>query len=73
MAKQTFETAIERLEEIAALLEAGTQTLDASLKLYEESTHLLEFCLGKLKVADEKIQILARTAEDLHLETAQGD
>lgn len=67
MAKLTFESAMSRLEEITTILEEGTQTLDASLKLYEESNQLLAFCQEKLNDAEKKIQVISKTTEGFKL------
>lgn len=53
--KMTFEQAMARLEEIVALLDAGKCTLDDSLKLFEEGTHLTSLCAQQLKTAQQKI------------------
>ncbi len=73
MAKMTFEVAMSRLEEIASLLEQGTQTLDATLKLYEESNQLLTFCMQRLGEAEKKIQILKKNADEFQLEDVEMD
>ena len=62
--KKTFESALARLEEIAAQLESGELPLDKSLKLYEESTKLAAFCAEKLNDAKTKISDIKNTAED---------
>ena len=54
-AEMTFEQAMERLEEIVAILESGKSTLDDSLKLFEEGTKLTAFCSDSLKTAEQKI------------------
>ncbi|GAB4340286.1 MAG: exodeoxyribonuclease VII small subunit [Calditrichia bacterium] len=58
--KMSFESAMARLEEIAALLERGEISLEESIKVYEEGTQLLEFCENKLDEAEKKIQLLIR-------------
>ncbi|MBQ5327404.1 MAG: exodeoxyribonuclease VII small subunit, partial [Oscillospiraceae bacterium] len=45
--KQTFETAMARLEEISQLLAENDVTLDESVKLYAEGVKLLKFCNSK--------------------------
>ncbi len=61
MAKQkTFEEAIERLEEIIGLLEAGQAPLDDSLKYFEEGIGLVKLCTAKLDKAEQKITILTK-------------
>ncbi|MBQ9964708.1 MAG: exodeoxyribonuclease VII small subunit [Clostridia bacterium] len=54
-AEMTFEQAMERLEEIVAILESGKSSLDDSLKLFEEGTKLTAFCSDSLKTAEQKI------------------
>ncbi len=62
MKELTFEQAMERLEEIVAILESGKSTLDDSMKLFEEGTALTAFCAESLKAAEQKIVKL--TAEN---------
>jgi len=54
--KQTFETAMARLEEISQLLAENDITLDESVKLYAEGVKLLKFCNSKLEQAQIKIR-----------------
>lgn len=54
--KQTFESAMERLEEISKMLAENNVTLDESLKLYAEGVKLLNFCNDKLNKASLKIK-----------------
>ena len=53
--KQTFESAMVRLEEISEILSGNNVTLDESLKLYAEGVKLLKFCNSKLEQAQIKI------------------
>lgn len=59
MKKITYEQAIKRLEEIVAILEKGEETLDNSLKLFQEGTELSAFCNDFLNKADLKITELS--------------
>lgn len=59
MKKTTYEQAIKRLEEIVAILEKGEETLDNSLKLFQEGTELSVFCNDFLNKADLKITELS--------------
>ncbi len=61
--KLTFEAALNRLEEIARLLESGEAPLEESLNLYEEGMKLIEFCNTKLNEAAKKVQKLTRNSE----------
>lgn len=58
-----FETAFQRLEEIARLLESGDVSLEESVKLYEEGMELLRFCADKLGEAEKTILRLSKTAD----------
>jgi exodeoxyribonuclease VII small subunit len=60
---QSFEQAMNRLEEISQSLESGDIPLEESIKLYEEGIKLVEFCQGKLTEAEKKVQKLTRTEE----------
>jgi len=57
--KLTFEQSLERLEEIAALLEQGNAPLEDALKLYEEGTALAAECSRTLNAAQIKISELS--------------
>jgi exodeoxyribonuclease VII small subunit len=52
----TFETAIGKLDDIVSKLESGSESLDDSLKLFEEGTALASFCYTKLQTAEQKIK-----------------
>ena len=46
--EKNFETALQRLEEIAHLLESEDTPLEDSIQLFEEGIELKEFCEEKL-------------------------
>ena len=54
--KQTFETAMARLEEISLILSQNNVSLDESLKLYAEGVKLLNYSNDKLNKATLKIK-----------------
>ena len=56
--KMTFEAAMARLEEILHALENGSESLDASLKLYEEGVSLIRSCSALLENAEQSVKIL---------------
>ena len=60
----TYEKALMRLEEIVELLSSGSQSLDESMKLYEEGVRLSEFCENKIKSAEQKITELSKENEN---------
>lgn len=65
MAKKVmpFETAMTRLEEILHTLEDGGESLDASLKLYEEGIELIRACTLRLEQAEQKVKVLQIQAD----------
>ena len=56
--KQTFENAMQRLEEIVSLLEKNEAPLDDSLKLFEEGVSLITFCNDTLEQAKLRVEKL---------------
>ena len=64
MKNMTYEKAYKRLEEIAQKLDSGSLTLDESLKLFEESTELTDFCTKSLQNAKLKITKLSQQNTD---------
>lgn len=52
----SFEAAMKKLEEIVDKLENGGESLDNSLKLFEEGSALTSFCYEKLKNAEQKVR-----------------
>ena len=55
MEKETFESALLKLEDIIRELESGEVDLDKSLDKYKEATTLVNFCSDKLKNAQETV------------------
>ena len=64
MEPMQYETAVKRLEEIVALLEKGGQTLDESVRLFEEGASLAAFCNKALKDAELKITKLSEAGDE---------
>lgn len=60
MAKQTFEKAMEQLEEIVQELESVDLPLEKAIKRFEEGVQLAKFCSGKLDETEERIAILLK-------------
>lgn len=61
MAKgKSFETKLKKLQEIVAKLENGTESLEESLKLFEEGTKVAKFCHDVLDSAEQKITNLSK-------------
>jgi exodeoxyribonuclease VII small subunit len=55
-----FERSFTRLEEILDRLNAGSVSLDESLKLYEEADSLIVGCGKKLNTAEARIEMLIK-------------
>jgi exodeoxyribonuclease VII small subunit len=53
-----FEKKLTRLEEIVAKMEGGEQTLEDSLKLFEEGVKLSRVCQKELEEAEQKVELL---------------
>ncbi len=53
--KQTFESAVTRIEEISKLLEDKNISRDEAIKLFEEGRRLSDYCSKCLKNAEQKI------------------
>ena len=65
--KMTFEAAMARLEEILRALESGGESLDSSLKLYEEGVALIRSCSSLLENAEQSVKILQMQADGAEL------
>ena len=68
--KQSFEQAMDRLEQIIRQLERGECGLDESLKLFEEGAKLAGVCNDMLDKAEQKVSLLlnAQTGEEAPFE-----
>lgn len=60
MAKKNFESALERLEQIAGELERGELSLENSLKKFDEGMKLVQFCNQRLNESQQQIDILLK-------------
>lgn len=69
--KETFEDALDRLEEIAEKLEHGDMPLDESLKSYEEGVRAYRRCSELLKQVEKKIEMLTRKEDGLKADDAE--
>lgn len=56
--KKTFEESMQRLEQIVSLLEANEQSLDETVKLFEEGLGLVKDCDASLKNFENKVNEL---------------
>ncbi|MDW3096348.1 MAG: exodeoxyribonuclease VII small subunit [Gammaproteobacteria bacterium] len=62
--KIDFEKSLAKLEQVVEKLESGDQSLDESLKLFEEGISLTRGCQNALKQAEEKITFLSQENEE---------
>lgn len=59
----SFETALERLEQIVSELEGGELVLEKALTLFEEGVELGRRCGAQLEAAEKKISLLIEKAD----------
>jgi exodeoxyribonuclease VII small subunit len=58
IAGMTFEAAMAALEAVVSQLEKGEVPLEQSIALYERGAALKAHCAGKLKDAEEKVELI---------------
>jgi exodeoxyribonuclease VII small subunit len=71
--KQTFEEAMESLENIVQELESGDLALEKAMQRFEEGIKLSKFCSDKLDETEKKITLLTGNAEGIVSETPFSD
>ena len=62
IAEMSFEEAMLALEQVVSQLEKGEVPLEQSIALYERGAALKKHCSDKLKLAEEKVELI-RSAE----------
>jgi exodeoxyribonuclease VII small subunit len=62
VAEMSFEDAMAALEQVVTQLERGEVALEQSIALYERGAALKAHCAGKLREAEEKVEMI-RAAE----------
>ncbi|MDB5814058.1 MAG: Exodeoxyribonuclease small subunit [Rhodocyclales bacterium] len=55
---ERFEDAVTELEQIVAIMESGTLSLEESLASFQRGTQLLRHCRGALESAEQRIRVL---------------
>lgn len=60
----TFESALERLEQIVEEMEGDRLPLEELLGRYEEGTRLVKVCQERLNTAEKRIEIITRNAAE---------
>ncbi len=73
MAKEKFEDALEKLENIVREMEAGEMPLDSALKSFEEGIRLIRFCSAKLDETERRVEQLLEKENSLQTKNFQDD
>ena len=73
MAKEKFEDALEKLEDIVKKMEAGDIPLDEALKSFEEGIRLIRFCSAKLEETERRVEILLGKEDSLKVNNFQDE
>ena len=73
MAKEKFEDALEKLENIVREMEAGEMPLDSALKSFEEGIRLIRFCSAKLDETQRRVEQLLEKENSLQTKTFQDE
>ena len=69
MAKQTFETALEQLEEAVNQLETGSLTLEEALTSFENGIRWSRECHQFLEKAEKRIEVILKNEKGEHTQT----
>ena len=64
-ARESFEAALSRLEQIVVALEKGDLSLEESLKLYEEGISRARLCQERLEQAPSILEVLSQDARSV--------
>lgn len=73
MAKEKFEDALRKLEEILKTMEGGDRTLEESLKAFEEGIRLSRLCNERLNEAERRVEILLQEDEKVAIKPFTGE
>jgi exodeoxyribonuclease VII small subunit len=73
MAKEKFEDALEKLEDIVRKMEAGDIPLNEALKSFEEGIKLIRFCSAKLEETERRVEMLLGKEDSLQVKRFPGE
>ena len=73
MAKEKFEDALEKLENIVRDMERGDMPLDSALKSFEEGIRLIRFCSAKLDETQRRVGQLLEKENSLQKKNFQDE
>ena len=68
-----FEKRLDELEALVEALESGGLTLEESLKAFEKGVGITRECQEALKDAEQKVNLLTRSADGETITTAFSD
>ncbi len=71
--EKTFESSMKRLETIISKLENGAESLESSVKLFEEGTKIANYCYGVLGKAQQKVTDLSELTKNQTIIGAESD
>lgn len=63
--KHSFETSMQRLENLVSLMEEGKLSIEESLQAFEEGIHLTRQCQQTLEQAEQKVRLLTEEAGEM--------
>jgi exodeoxyribonuclease VII small subunit len=72
IAEMSFEEAMAALEQVVSQLERGDVPLEQSIALYERGAALRRHCADKLRLAEEKVELI-RAAEGRAIGTTPAE
>ncbi len=61
--KETFETALGKLERLVSGMESGRQGMDEMLRSFEEGRRLVKFCTDELASVKTRIEKVVKAAD----------
>ncbi len=73
MAKEKFEDALEKLEDIVRKMESGDMPLDETLKSFEEGIKIIRFCSAKLEETERRVEMLLGKEDSLQIKRFEGE
>jgi exodeoxyribonuclease VII small subunit len=73
MAREKFEEALRKLEDILRKMEAGDMTLEESLKSFEEGMRLSRLCAERLDDAERRVDVLLKEDGKLTVKSFAGE
>ena len=59
---ETYEQALQELEQLVGTIESGAMPLDDLLSAYQRGAQLLSFCRARLDAVDQQVRLLDGTA-----------